>query len=97
MVDFLDFLCLSTSYPKPVLMWGGLLLGLVRVGRDRVVEAELGKELGVLKVVIKERGKEVGGVCVSLCVTMTWSGMGTSVCLHLDELVSQWPLGRACQ
>lgn len=28
-------------------------------------------------------------------VTTTGTGMGTSDCLHLDELVSEWPLERA--
>lgn len=29
------------------------------------------------------------------CVTATGTGMGTSVCLHSDELVSEWPLESA--
>lgn len=39
--------------------------------------------------------KEGGGECVRGCATAPGTGMGTSVCLHSDELVSERPLERA--
>lgn len=62
--------------------------------RDRL-SAEMEEGAGHWRWVIKERGEGGGGECVCGCVTAIGTRMGTSVCLHSDELVSELPLERA--
>lgn len=60
--------------------------------RDKQL-AEMDRALEVGDPGEGRRGRE----CVRGCVTAIGTGMGTSVCLHSDELVSERPLERAWQ
>ena len=94
----------SLDSPSPYLLraacgqqWGGWQGGQLRVGRDRDRQAELRwrKEPGAPEVGDQGEGRRWGRArCLRGLVMATGTGVGTSVCLHSDELVSEQPLER---
>lgn len=87
----------SLDSPSPYLLraacsqqWGVCQGGQLRVGRDRDRQAGLRwrKEPGALEVGDQGAGRRWRQArCLHGLVTATGTGMGTSVCLHSDELV----------
>lgn len=85
-MDLLDSLCpcvLTHTQPASVPVW------LCQWGRDR--DRELGLRWRRNQGYWRWEWEKEGEGSVGQCVTVARTGMGTSVCLHSDELVSEQP------